>query len=103
MWSARGRGETARAPHAGRIYGVYIYHMEQKEKGEDRKTDVIAPGEHRVTLKLELPTGNYTASWIDPQTGDQRGKEKFAQTSGARVLKSPAHTADIALVITANR
>lgn len=87
----------------GRNYGVYVYHAEQKEKGEERGKYVISGGEQRVTLTLDLPAGKYTALWIDPKTGGERGKEKFAHAGGERVLKSPAHTEDIALHITTGK
>lgn len=67
--------------NAGREYAVYV------RGGEQTK------------LSLELPAGEYTATWVDTKTGKTAAEETFDHGGGARELASPNYREDIALAI----
>lgn len=50
-------------------------------------------------LELDLPRGNYTATWINTRTGAVAKTQTFAHGGGAQRVVSPAYDEDIALDI----
>jgi hypothetical protein len=86
----------------GELYAVYIHHAEIKS-GEAPGKCVIAGGERRATLELDLPPGSYRAVWVDTKTGAETGKLKFRHRGGVKSLESPAHSEDIALRLAVRR
>ena len=72
---------------AGRQYAIYLCHDEPQPEA--------AP----ATLGLELPAGDYTATWLDTLTGAARGEQRLNHEGGALRLGTPAFAEDIALRI----
>lgn len=64
---------------AGQAYAVYISTGEQ------------------ANVILELPTGTYTAEWLNTKTGKVDKRERITHEGGQRMLRSPRHVEDIAL------
>ena len=56
-------------------------------------------GGDEAELVVELPSGVYTAEWINTKTGKIERKEKFQHGGGERTLHSPNYLEDIALRI----
>ncbi len=88
---------------AGLSYAVYVYHVKQTGKGEDRNPYAVDSGEKQVTLTLDVPAGSYHVAWVDPKTGEETGKQKLKHRGGDLVMKSPTHTEDIALRIVSRK
>jgi hypothetical protein len=51
-------------------------------------------------LKLDLPSGEYTADWLDVVTGETTQHAAFHQTGGEKSIQAPPYPAGIALRIT---
>lgn len=60
-------------------------------------------GGKQADLKLNLPSGNYTAEWVDTKIGTTVGKERLRHPGGAASLVSPEYSEDIALRIRSGR
>jgi len=50
-------------------------------------------------LLIELPSGSYTADWINPKTGAVDKSQNFSHAGGGRSLGSPIFSEDVALRI----
>lgn len=61
----------------------------------------VPPRPSNTELQIELPAGNYKAEWIDTAQGSVASAETFNHNGGARTLKAPRYTDDIALKIKA--
>lgn len=73
---------TARAlVEKGRAYAIYI-----NDGG-------------KAQLQVDLPSGKYSAQWLNTKTGKIDKKETFDHTGGTRILESPEYKEDIALEI----
>jgi hypothetical protein len=81
----------------GKQYALYIHHSSEKRGG----SYTVVPGDYQEELVLELPSGQYRADWIDPETEAVLGTESFDHQGGNRKLKTPAYQIDIALRIKA--
>ena len=76
------KGVTARVLcEPGRAYAAYVN------------------GNSLAELSLELPTGEYTAEWVDTKTGAVEKTESFRQDEGSHTLPVPKYAEDIALRI----
>jgi len=73
----------------GEAWAVYV--------GRDFKDKNAAAGPQSARLELRLPTGRYTATWINPRTGAVERRESFRAGKGPTVLTSPSFEEDIAL------
>jgi hypothetical protein len=60
-------------------------------------------GGRQANLKLDLPSGDYTAEWVNTKTGKTAGSEKLRHPGGAAEIRSPEYSGDIALRIKAIR
>ena len=74
-------------------YAIYIHHS------------TPGPGHYNVVnstfqenLQLDLPSGDYSATWIDPRDGRTISSSRLA-SSGTVTLQSPRFVTDIALTI----
>ncbi len=67
------------------------------QKGTDYA--IYINGGDEVELAVELPSGVYTAEWINTKTGKADKKESFWHGGGDRTLHSPKYLEDIALRI----
>jgi hypothetical protein len=75
------KGTRARAlVEPGRQYAIYVF------------------GGESVDLKLKLPSGKYTAVWLDPISGKTE-TAMVDHAGGVAVLKSPRYKPDIAVSI----
>jgi hypothetical protein len=54
-------------------------------------------GGMEAKLELNLPTGNYSAEWINTKTGRIEKSEPFNHSGGDKTLLSPKYSEDIAL------
>ena len=48
-------------------------------------------------LQLDLPAGEYVATWINPITGAAAQQQRFTHACGVRAVASPAYLEDLAL------
>ena len=78
---AKGRASVLSEP--GRQYAIYLH------------------GGPEATLQLELPKGNYEATWINVLKGNTEQREVIDHTGGVAALKSPRFVKDIALRVRA--
>jgi hypothetical protein len=73
---------TARAlVEKGRAYAIYIN------------------GGGKAQLQVDLPSGKYSAQWLNTKMGNIDKKETFDHAGGLRILESPVYEEDIALRI----
>jgi hypothetical protein len=56
-------------------------------------------GGTKADLRIELPPGNYVATWLHPSSGETTPVEKFTHSGAERTLSSPNYADDIALAI----
>ncbi|HEX3997127.1 MAG TPA: putative collagen-binding domain-containing protein [Pirellulales bacterium] len=56
-------------------------------------------GGTKADLRVELPSGNYEATWLHPSSGETSPVERFAHSGGVRTFASPNYADDIALAI----
>ena len=57
----------------------------------------------QASLTLDLPAGEYTAEWVDTETGAVVGSDSFSHSGGGKQVGSPAFDNDIALRVTKPR
>ncbi len=60
---------------------------------------IYVHGGTKADLRIELPPGNYVATWLHPSSGETTPAEKFTHSGGKRIFSSPNYTDDIALAI----
>jgi hypothetical protein len=82
----------------GNAYAVYV-HVPLPRKPKDLQ-------KHRrknmeVTLTLDLPSGKYTAEWVNTKTGRIDKREPLDHPGGPRKLASPKFSDDVALRVMA--
>ncbi len=81
----------------GRQYAIYIHHGRIVK---DRKPQYEVGDEVRETrISLDLPAGEYKASWVDTKSGAVTANETFAHAGGKREFASPRYREDVALKI----
>jgi len=61
---------------------------------------IYLDGQGPIDLTLNLPPGMYSVSWIDIDTGQAAGTEKFRHNGGEKDLPSPDFRSGIALRVT---
>ncbi|HZQ96097.1 MAG TPA: hypothetical protein VFA67_13865 [Candidatus Sulfotelmatobacter sp.] len=76
--------------HAGGV----VSHLLSSPKGEYA---MYLDGDGPTEVTLQLPAGEYEATWIDVITGAGSHANSFRHAGGEKVLKSPAFKAGIAL------
>jgi hypothetical protein len=82
----------------GKQYGLYMFHG--TGDGKWGAHFIAKPGSHRDTIILRsIPPGTYQVEWIDPASGDARGKDSISSAGGDLSLATPAYALDIALRI----
>jgi hypothetical protein len=87
-------GMTARTlSQKGLAYAIYL----RRKLGENASTRSFNPGE--VVLEVELPTGRYTAVWVDTKNGEVLAREVMRHTDGRQRMAVPAFVDDVALAI----
>jgi hypothetical protein len=74
----------------GQAYAIYL-HTTSKDKME------FEAGQ--VTIRLDLPVGEYRVDWVDTVLGRVTASETVMSGSGSRTLTAPAFTDDIALAV----
>ena len=79
----------------GKQYALYIHHGE----GGDGSAYTVTPGQHKETLVLSLPPGNYKAEWMDPASYSVLATDEFKQSGATRSMDTPSYTVDVALRI----
>jgi len=55
--------------------------------------------ERSFELLIDLPSGTYTADWVNPKSGVIDKSQNFSHAGGGRSLGSPIFTEDVALRI----
>jgi hypothetical protein len=81
----------------GKEYLVYLRTgLGDWQKHPERK---IRFGRGELTLKLQLPSGNYRAEWLDSKAGKVVEKVELTEQDGQRGLRVPAFEEDIALTV----
>ncbi|GIW97102.1 MAG: hypothetical protein KatS3mg111_0435 [Pirellulaceae bacterium] len=80
----------------GVAYAIYL-HVPLPHKPERVEDHLQA--NRKVTVKLDLPAGDYRLQWIDPVTGRTRQEEKLQHPGGPRELPSPPIDNDVAIAI----
>jgi hypothetical protein len=86
----------------GKQYALYIFHGSH----DDAWGANFMPksGDYCDTLILyDIPAGNYSAAWYDPETGDILDKENLNWKEGSLTAITPPYSLDIALVISRNK
>lgn len=68
-----------------------------------REYAIYFDGHGPTEIEFELPSGYYSAVWLNVQTGDEQHTEKFEHEGGVKALRSPQFSNGIALKITATR
>jgi hypothetical protein len=81
----------------GKQYAIYVHHAEVR--GGERPRVTVRTTRQQTTLGLQLPPGNYTATWWDPKNGRKVQSETFQHTGSTKSLQSPNYTEDIALAV----
>jgi len=81
----------------GKQYALYHHHSEYKPGSQS--SYVVAPGNYREHLMLNLPGGTYRADWVDPASGKVLGTETFNHQGGDRAFNTSEHAVDMALRI----
>jgi hypothetical protein len=81
----------------GKQYALYHHHSEYKPGSQS--SYVVAPGNYKEHLILNLPGGTYRADWVDPASGKVLGTETFNHQGGDRAFDTSEHAVDIALRI----
>jgi hypothetical protein len=56
-----------------------------------------------LDVRLDLPSGDYRAEWLEPSSGKIPAVEKFQHAGGEKVLVVPAFSEDMALKLTRRR
>jgi hypothetical protein len=56
-------------------------------------------GGKQVHLRLNLPKGNYSLVWMNPQSGKSEKKISLNHSGGMAKLESPAYSEDFSLKI----
>ncbi len=56
-----------------------------------------------IDVRLDLPSGNYRAEWLEPRSGNIPAAERFQHTGGEKVLVAPGFSEDIVLKLTRRR
>ena len=56
-----------------------------------------------LDVRLDLPSGDYRAEWLEPSSGKIPAVEKFQHAGGEKVLVAPAFSEDMALKLTRRR
>ena len=59
----------------------------------------LAARERSFEVLIDLPSGSYTADWINPKTGTVDKSQNFSHAGGGRSLGSPLFSEDLALRI----
>ncbi len=94
---------TARAlVELGRQYAIYVSLVDTgRGRGQDplRVLATTTLPTRETELTVTLPAGRYDATWVSPTTGPLGERTRFDHQGGARTLRTPAFTADIALKI----
>lgn len=92
-------GATARAlVKTGRDYLVYIRTgLGEEWKQRSRQRTSFKAGE--LTLRLDLPAGQFVADWLDPKQGSSIRRDLITHAGGAATLVAPAFEDDIALAV----
>ena len=81
----------------GKVYAIYLCHSGLTKDADKHFT--VDGGEHQVQLSVDLPPGQYEASWIDTK-GARSGKPvRFKHAGGSKILESPRYVEDVALRI----
>ncbi len=82
----------------GKQYAVYVHHARVMNGYNPRY--LVRTTRQQTALTLQLPPGNYTATWWDTRKG-RATEERFAHTGSGRTLTAPSYTEDIALIVKA--
>lgn len=80
----------------GKQYGIYLHAKlpeKPKKLADHDRVDMT------TTVTLDLPPGNYTATWIDTKTGTSQSPANLAVKESPATIESPKFTNDIALRI----
>jgi hypothetical protein len=78
----------------GRQYAIYAHHSVVREPRY-----VVQPGGYRESWVLDMPQGDYTVEWVDPEQGHLVRREQIGQSGRRLVLTTPPYTVDVALRI----
>ncbi len=91
-------GASVRAlAEAGKLYAVYIHHGRVVKDGNPRyQVDKTAASQQ---ITLELPPGDYAATWRDPKTGKDIKTEAIRASAREVRMASPVYAEDIALIL----
>ncbi len=80
----------------GREYAVYL-HVPLPNQPKRLEDHLRVSVEAKVTV--DLPAGDYLATWLDPVSGEVVRTERLQHKSGLRELRSPQFDNDVALSI----
>jgi hypothetical protein len=78
--------------HAGGVYTRVL-------SNPGREYALYLDGDGPTDITLALPTGEYSAKWINTETGAIQKSETFHHTGGEKILHTPAFRNGIALRI----
>lgn len=94
-------GAIARAMSApGKFYALYLHHSDAGGLNARRKPSYeVHPGDYRTPLSLDLPAGEYEATWIEPISARVLTADRFTHQGGKRDVITPLHAEDIALTL----
>ena len=76
----------------GRQYAIYVHHSVVREPRY-----VVQPGVYRESWMLDVPPGQYTLEWVDPEQGHLLRREEVGQFGEHLVLTTPPYIVDVAL------
>jgi hypothetical protein len=64
-----------------------------------RNPNKVQFNQGEVSLRMDLPAGEFTAEWFDPKSGDLAATEHFSHAGGIRSLVVPAFEEDVSLTL----
>jgi hypothetical protein len=86
----------------GRQYAIYVSLADTGRGGGKDPLRALATTTlptREADLIVTLPSGRYDATWVSPTSGPLGERTRFDHQGGARTLRTPPFTADIALKI----
>ena len=83
----------------GKQYAFYIHHSVLKDSGASYQ---VTPGKYTENLAFNLPAGQYTAEWVNPNSGKMLTRQIFSHKGGIKTLTTPTYSVDMALRIKLN-